>query len=245
VIDSDLQRLQAVQDEFYEDVELHTHLAFDAASVYARDLTDHLRHETALGRDEALLELGAGAGRFSLHLAPHCAHLVALDTSRALLDALGAQVGSDARIERAHASVFDLRAWRRARTFDVVCGFFILHHVPQHADLFELIHEALRPGGRIAFIEPNRINPSFLLQVAISPEMKWEAEKGMFSFSARETMRRLRSAGFERVRVRRFGLCPPQLLDRAPRILPLQHALERVPGVRRFLPFSLIVGERR
>jgi SAM-dependent methyltransferase len=244
VIDAELKRLQSIQDEFYDAAELHTHLAFEPGSVYARDLVDQLRGEVAVTKDDTLLELGAGAGRFSLHLAPHSARLVALDTSRALLAALRAHAGDDPRIEPAQLNAFDLGTWRKERQFDVACGFFILHHLPRHAQLFELIAQALRPGGRVAFIEPNRWNPSFLLQVAFSPEMKWAAEKGMFTFSAQKTMQCLERAGFTRVRTRQFGFSPPQVLDRFPQLLPLQHKLERVPGLRRLLPFSLIAADK-
>jgi SAM-dependent methyltransferase len=245
MIEADRQHLQSIQDRFYGDADLHSHLAFSVDSVYARDLTDHLRNAISLSQTDILLEIGAGAGRFSSHLIQHCSRLVALDASRALLDALGgARTGAASRIERAHIDVFDLESWRGQRTFDAVCGFFILHHLPNHDQLFELIHAALRPGGRVAFVEPNRINPAFLLQVAFSPEMQWKAEKGAFTFSSRATIRSLRRAGFPQVRCTRFGFSPPQLLERFPQLLPVQRGLEKIPGLRRLLPFSLLVAER-
>ncbi len=234
---------QAVQDKFYDEAEKHTHLAYDPASTYAKDFTDHLQAALRLTGTDRVLEVGAGAGRFSLHLSPHCGSLVALDTSAALLDALSRQALPGSTIEPVCASVFDIAQSFAPASFDAVCGFFILHHLPDHDRLFRLIRGVLKAGGRVAFIEPNRLNPSFLIQVAVSREMTWEAEKGMFTFSARRTAEVLRSAGFTEIRLHRFGFAPPQVLDRLPSLLPLQHGLERVPLLRRFLPFVLIVAD--
>jgi SAM-dependent methyltransferase len=234
---------QSIQDRFYDEADKHTHLAFDAASTYAKDLTDHLRHALQLTAGDRVLEVGAGAGRFTLHLAPYCRTVAALDTSPALLGALEQQSPPGSAVEPVCASVFDLPGPFGPASFDAVCGFFILHHLPDHEKLFGLIRGSLKPGGRVAFVEPNRLNPLFLVQVAVSREMTWEAERGMFTFSASRTAQVLRAAGFSGIRLLRFGLCPPQLLDRVPALLWLQRGLEKIPFVRRFLPFVLIVAE--
>ncbi len=236
------EQWQTVQDSFYDGAEKHTHLAFDPGSTYAKDITGHLERTLALRPSDRVLEIGAGAGRFTLHLAPLCGPLVALDTSQPLLDALQKELPPGSTVSAACASAFDLPG--QLGTFDAICGFFILHHLPDHERLFRLIHAALKPGGRVAFVEPNRLNPSFLLQVMFSSEMQWEAEKGMFTFSARATRNILRTAGFSSITVKRFGLMPPQVLDRLPSMLPAQHALERIPLLRRVLPFSLIAAVR-
>jgi 2-polyprenyl-3-methyl-5-hydroxy-6-metoxy-1,4-benzoquinol methylase len=240
---SERDDLQAIQDAFYARAELHSHLAYDADSLYARDLVAHVRDAVALTTADTVLEIGAGAGRFGLHLARLCRTVVALDASRALLDALEANRTTES-VETLHASIFDLTSARSERTFDVACGFFVLHHLPNHPRIFGLLRDALRPGGRLAFIEPNRVNPSFVVQIACSKEMQWKAERGIFTLSARRMAAQLRELGFRDVRSSCFGLMPPPVLDRFPALLAAQHALERVPGVRRLLPFTLVSATR-
>ena len=143
---------QEIQDEFYADAEKHTHLEFDPGSVYAKDLVDHMVKAIDISRSKTVLEIGAGAGRFSLHLIPHCGKLVALDTSRALLDALKREAPQHGNLDVICASVFDLARDTVPGFFDAVCGFFILHHLPDHEKLFALISQTLKSGGRVCFM---------------------------------------------------------------------------------------------
>jgi 2-polyprenyl-3-methyl-5-hydroxy-6-metoxy-1,4-benzoquinol methylase len=235
---------QKVQDEFYSSADKHTHLAFEPRSLYAQDLAAHMVRALALTGGEEVLEVGAGAGRFSLHFLSACKRLTALDTSRPLLDALDSEKPSGSPLEILCASVFDLPGAAGGRLYDRLCGFFILHHLPDHERLFRLFLNSVRPGGRIGFIEPNRANPSFLIQVMVSREMTWEAEKGMFTFSASDTRRILESLGFTNVRLHRFGFFPPQILDRFTGLYGLQRLVEKIPVVHRFLPFVLITAEK-
>ncbi len=239
------ERWQEIQDEFYADPEKHQHLAFDEHSVYARDLTDHMVRGVPIGASDRVLEVGAGAGRFSLHFAHRCGALVALDTSEPLLTALKRESPPGLNLQVHCASVFDLPGDLGMHSVDVVCGFFILHHLPDHGRLFDLIGKSLRPGGRIGFLEPNRINPSFLVQVMVSREMTWKAEKGMFTFSATRTRKILRETGYADIRMERFGFFPPPILDRIPGLLSVQRGIERLAPLRRFLPFVLITARKR
>ncbi len=239
------ERWQEIQDDFYSDPGKHEHLAFEERSVYARDLARHMVETVPIGTSDTVLEVGAGAGRFSLHFAERCGKLVALDTSGPLLEALKRESPSDLNLQVECASVFDLPGRLGVNSFDVVCGFFILHHLPDHARLFDLIGQTLRPGGRIGFIEPNRVNPLFLLQVLFSREMTWKAEKGMFTFSATNTRKVLGEAGFTDIRLRRFGFFPPPILDRIPGCLKVQRGIEWLAPLRRLLPFVLITARKR
>ena len=234
------EQWQRVQNQFYYDAEKHTHLSFKPNSTYAKSLTNHMANGLSLTNSDTVLDIGAGAGRFTLHLAPYCKKVVALDTSPALLKALERERMPSTNLDIACASVFDLPLDFGHASFDAVSGFFVLHHIPDHMKLFELIHQTLKSGGRLGFLEPNRLNPLFLLQVMFSREMNWEAEKGMFTFSASRTKKILQTLGFVNISVKRFGFFPPQLLDNVPGLPTIQKGLEKFPPLWRFLPFVLI-----
>jgi ubiquinone/menaquinone biosynthesis C-methylase UbiE len=235
---------QQVQNDFYSDPEKHTHLAYEANSTYAKNLTAHLVEAIGLSAGQTILEVGAGAGRFTPHLSPYVGKVVALDTSAQLLDALKQKSGKN-NIEIACASVFDLPLHYGEQAFDAICGFFILHHLPDHPRLFERFKVSLKQGAHLAFIEPNRLNPLFLLQVLFSKEMTWEAEKGMFTLSRNKTMKLLQRLGFYDVRCKCFGFFPPQILDRWPWLVKFELVLERIPVLREVLPFHLITASKK
>ncbi|MBK8848007.1 MAG: class I SAM-dependent methyltransferase [Bacteroidetes bacterium] len=48
-------------------------------------------------------------------------------------------------------------------SFDVVFGSSVLHHLDMQKSMSE-IYRVLKPGGRIAFAEPNMINPQIFIQ---------------------------------------------------------------------------------
>jgi len=238
------KKWQKVQDDFYIDAEKHKHLSFESESIYAKLLVNQMVRGLSLSYSDSILDIGAGAGRFTLHLAPFCKKIVALDTSQALLASLERQSAHGSNLQIKCASVFDLPLDFGPSSFDAVSGFFILHHLPDHIKLFKLIFETLKPGGRIGFLEPNRINPLFLLQVMFSREMTWEAERGMFTFSASSTIKILKDIGFVNPRIQRSGFFPPQLLDKVPGLPTLQKGIERFAPVRRLLPFVLINAQK-
>jgi len=57
-------------------------------------------------------------------------------------------------------------------TFDVVFGSSVLHHLDMEKTCKELLR-VLKPGGRIAFAEPNMINPQIAIQKNIPFIKKW------------------------------------------------------------------------
>ncbi|MDP2208990.1 MAG: class I SAM-dependent methyltransferase [Bacteroidota bacterium] len=236
------EKWKDIQDNFYSDPQKHTHLMYKPNSVYAKDLVNHLIYSIDISTDRTVLEIGAGAGRFSLHLLPHCRKLVALDSSISLLKIL--ENNHMPNLEIICADVFDIPEILYLKNIDMVCGFFILHHLPKHENLFSILHKMLKPAGSIAFIEPNRINPLFLLQVMVSPEMSWKAEKGMFTFSISKTKNILEQAGFVNIKLKYFGLFPPAILDNFRFLYKFQTFLEHINYLNRLLPFVLITAQK-
>ena len=116
----------------------------------------------ALGGDPTpfgdALEIGAGTGYFSLNLAqlglierPTATDISAgmLATLAATADRLGVEVETvEAEAERLPFA---------ARSFDLVLGHAVLHHIPDPGRAFGEFARVLRPGGVVAFCgEPSR-----------------------------------------------------------------------------------------
>jgi demethylmenaquinone methyltransferase/2-methoxy-6-polyprenyl-1,4-benzoquinol methylase len=110
--------------------------------------------ESALERFGAsgdVLELACGTGLWTRHLARTAARLTAVDASPEVIELNRARVGDDA-VEYVQADIFDLKL--PCRHDECFFGFW-LSHVPEErfAEFWDGVGRALRPGGRVFFVD--------------------------------------------------------------------------------------------
>lgn len=129
--------------------------------------------------------------------------------------------------------------------FDAVIGNAILHHLPLDLALPELLR-VLAPGGRMAFAEPNMLNPQVWAMLTVpglrrrlgaSPD-----ETAFVRWRLRSELRRL---GLGEVRAEPFDFLYP--LTPAPWIAAVDRfgrALEVTPLLREFAGSLLISGQK-
>jgi SAM-dependent methyltransferase len=242
---SDAQHVDR-QRRFY-DTRQHGHLQAQREDYYARKLASELARELGVGPRHRVLELGAGFGRFTFHLLDFCDSLLAVDLSEIALEKLDVQ-RAEWGIERERCQTLcgdlaDLTLETLGERFDFVVGFFLLHHLPDFARSIQTLAPLLAPGGRIAFLEPNRRNPLFLVQVAACPDMTWAEEKGMFSLSQKGVEDAYRAASLDDIQTRTLGFFPPQILNRFERARRLEARLEKARSLRWILPFLLLSAQ--
>ena len=237
------------QKQFYAQ-RPHQHLRYAPNSVYAAHIVERLFAVAQLPSGSRVLEIGCGAGRFTLDVLQRFdGALVASDLSETLLDRLRADVTTlphalQQRIKLVAADVGALESVFQEAAFDAVVGFFFLHHLEQLSKALRHLRRVLRPEGQMLFVEPNRRNPFFLLQVFCCPDMNWRHEKGMFTLGQARIRNAFQSADMSVPTINTFGCFPPQILDRWSWALPLEKRVERLPICRPLLPFRLI-GSRR
>ncbi len=106
-----------------------------------------------------VLELACGTGLWTRHLASRATHLTAVDGSAEVLAINRARVG--------HPTVryvqADLFTWTpEPAGFDACVFSFWLSHVPEErfVAFWEMVGRALRPGGRVLFIDSARTDRS-------------------------------------------------------------------------------------
>lgn len=105
-----------------------------------------------------VLELGCGHGDLTMQLIDAGAHVVATDLSPGMVDAARRRIArhrpnASARVVSASAEDIPFQD----RSFDLVVGKWIIHHVDVAAALQETAR-VLRPGGTAAFIENSGMN---------------------------------------------------------------------------------------
>jgi SAM-dependent methyltransferase len=189
-----------------------------------------------------ILELGAGMGRFSLALAERGFEVTACDLSAPLLEVLAAH-DPGGRVRRVVADAAEVERHVRG-PFDAVVGFFFLHHLPRVDDVFRASARLLAPGGRAVFCEPHAWHAGFYFQIALTPGMRWSADRGVARMRRGPLEAALRRTGLAPIAEPSYGLLPPRwVAGRAG--AALERGLERLPRwllPRAFLP---IAGERR
>jgi SAM-dependent methyltransferase len=105
-----------------------------------------------------VLELACGTGLWTRHLTAYATSLTAVDGSEEVLAINRARVDSD-RLRYIQADLFD---WTPPGSYDACVFSFWLSHVPQQrfAAFWEMVAGALRPGGRVLFIDSARTDRS-------------------------------------------------------------------------------------
>jgi len=211
-----------------------------ARSRYLLRQAEELVLFARLAPGDRVLEIGAGMGRYTLLLVDKGLSLEGMDLSPVLLERLRGYDGGRHSIPLHAFDVAEPPAHLR-RTFNAVIGFFTLHHLHNLKACFRGMASLLAPGGRVAFLEPNALNPLYYLQITFTPGMTWKGDRGMLEMRRGPVFRAMEAAGFSDLTLERFGFFPPFLSNR-PAGARLERLLERIPLFRPILPFQLFGG---
>lgn len=230
------------QRDFY-DSGSHGHLQAREDDFYSRKLAARVADQLRLAPSDELLEVGAGFGRFTFHVLEHCGQVLALDLTQRGLDQLGRErdrrgIGAD----RCATMQSDVDAFARndERCFDAIIGFFFLHHLPDPEASIAALAKRLRPNAPMAFVEPNRWNPLFAVQLTACSDMNWRDEIGVYKITPNRIARAFRAAGLEQVESEAFGFFPPQIHNRSEAARRFESRCESRRWLRGILPFHLV-----
>jgi SAM-dependent methyltransferase len=214
-------------------------LALD--TPYVRRHHAEVMAAAALQPGAKVCEWGSGLGRFSRLLLRDGLQVDAIE--------LSPQQSAEAREELAgHAALTAQCGYaaavldRMQGGFDAMVGYFMLHHLPELDRYFRSAHRMLRPGGRMVFVEPNPFHPLYPVQIACTPGMRWQAERGIYRLTPKGLRRAAAAAGFSGVRIRRYGSIPRAPYNWLARLRCERMLEPLVPGVAK--PFQAIVIER-
>ena len=147
--------------------------------------------------DEAVLDAGCGTGRVTAALAERLpdGRVIAVDGSPSMIEQLRE------RLPQAEAHVADLLELELDRPVDAIISTATFHWITDHDRLFERLHAALAPGGRLEAQCGGRGNISSVVRAieAVDPP----ALRGWSPWNyagPEETTERLQRAGFTDVR---------------------------------------------
>ena len=202
-----------------------------ATPVRARRRTDWMLAQIARVDAKRVLEIGSGTGENAALLAAGTdAEVVAVDISPAFIDiARYRHKGSNLRFELLDLLGDEVLEFGK---FDMVCGNGILHHlVKQLPRVLGNLHRMTNPGGGLAFIEPNFLNPycAFAFGTKIGRRMA-RLEPDEMAFPPAHLRQGLAEAGWRDVEVKmRDFLIPGLPLPLVKPVLAVEPMLEATP----------------
>lgn len=211
-------------------------------SLYLRRHVEVMLRFADIKPGERVLEVGCGMGRYTFLLAEHGIHVEGLDLSPELLERMQEHNENGYDIPLHGFDLLDCPTEMYGQ-FDAVIGFFVLHHVHDLEACFSTIGQLVRPGGRVAFLEPNPANPLYYVQIFATREMSWEGERGMRDMHPKSLNPAMEKAGLHPTSFVRFGFFPPFVTNRRWGAR-LEQALEQVPVWHGAHPFQLFGAGR-
>jgi SAM-dependent methyltransferase len=202
------------------------------ADYGARSAYEELLWKYASG--SRALEYGCGPGSYSIALAQKGARTTAIDISSVAIDL--ARQKAEAEHAAVEYKVMNAESMSFPdRSFDLICGTGILHHLELRRALPE-IARTLAPNGHAVFLEGMGHNPLINLYRKLTPRMRSEDEHPL-RIKDLEVMRDY----FESVECRYFNLttifaAPIQSLPGARTLRRALHGLDQ--ALFRIMPFS-------
>jgi len=209
----------------YSDPESHAYLDRDVRDPHQRAIVEAILAEVHLQPGDRIMELGAGAGRYTHLLTELGFDVVATEPDPALRQVLESNLGQSCEVADASAGE-DI-----PDDIAGLVGFHVLHHLD--GSTIELLDRAIarrrtRTGFKgAAFLEPNPLNPLYLPQILCTPGMKLREERRLWS--PRFYWSRSSQLGVPC----HIGIVPPSI-SRATGLAPASAC--RVPG--RWCPWS-------
>jgi dolichol-phosphate mannosyltransferase len=180
---------------------------------------------------ESLLEVGAGSGIWTEHLASALRGenpITAAVFNRDLAEAAGARRLPNTRAVHV-TDLVDLPA----ESFDYIVGTAILCH-DLYAENLAALHRLLKPGGQLLFFEANYWNPQVFVKNTVRPIGRWTGDPdcliGMRKF---ELMKRASHQGFTCVEIVPYDIIHPSTPRRLIRaVQSVAFFLEHAPVIR-------------
>ncbi len=149
-----------------------------------------------MGKTASVLELGAGSGRFTRHIAERAGSVLAVDLSGRMLDILRTKI-EKAGLRNVETCENDIAHLTVGGEFDFICSFSCLEYVADLEGLLRRVNALLKPGGTIYFTIAHRSLIRFFTQIGNAMRQGiW-----LHARSRREMWRMLKTAGFSEVAI--------------------------------------------
>jgi ubiquinone/menaquinone biosynthesis C-methylase UbiE len=127
----------------------------DPESGFHRAKCDRVFGSIKVDRNWKVLEIGCGTGIYTNFLKEHFSDVNAFDIDREMVGIANKKLGNKTNLFVADSLSIPVES----KSIDFLFGVSILHHVADLSNAMEEVNRVLKPGGFLAFCEPNKLNP--------------------------------------------------------------------------------------
>ncbi len=187
-----------------------------------------------------ILEVGAGTGRFAIHLLNKGFQITATEISEESLKEIERQALEIGKRDNLLTILDPLEEEIFSNEFDLVFCVNLLHHVENIDNVFANMKKASK--NRVAIIEPNPLNPLFYID--FYRKGNWRIEKGILNCSRSELLNLYKENQLKDVRLKRYIMVPNSLQRIIPGLNILNKVLMVTPVVNEFYMFHIIYGQK-
>jgi SAM-dependent methyltransferase len=213
-----------------------------AGRLRARRRADLIITAADLRPGMRVLEIGCGTGNFTELFVKSGCKILAVDISPDLL-----AKAKDRKIPSDQVQFMEMRFEDAGAMgpFDAVIGSSILHHLDVPVALAKILN-SLRGGGRIAFAEPNLLNPQVYLERRLSRSKLFSyVSPDETAFVRSKLYSLLEQRGFTDILITPFDwLHPATPKPLIPLVSKVGTVIERVPLIKEFSG-SLAISARK
>lgn len=239
-----MKEQKLVQSEYFDKVaEEYTAIFDEMTPVHVREIKNF--HDFAGIPDKAsVLDVGCGAGHFSLSLLERGCQVTGTDVSQSSLSGFARLAEKRGRAKQLSLVNTDLTSPLTASGFDAAILGAVIHHFEpsQKQNILRNIVNALKPGGVMVCHEPNAFYPVYLpwycyLQFSGKKPGILKAEKGMFKSTLRGLRSDLISAGLRDVQTVYHTMIPLRLEPVLKNVEKINAVIEKAPLIKHLCAF--------
>lgn len=205
LVKSKIQQHNSIQFDYYSGKVKKTMLPVNSYYVN-RHIEEFIKY-SGISRNDKILEVGCGMGKFTLPMLKRGYKITGLDLSPILLQKLLEYNDNKFQIDLIASDILEIPEEYNEQ-FDYVIGFFMLHHVMHLETCLQAMSRVLKPNGSIIFLEPNAYNPLYYFQIIFSPTMSWKGDKGVAMMTSKNFLRAAQYSGLKNVSIHKYGFFP-------------------------------------
>ncbi|MBX3004117.1 MAG: methyltransferase domain-containing protein [Anaerolineales bacterium] len=176
----------------------------EAGKQRAMKRANKVMQAARLGRGQHALELGCGTGMFTQVFAQSGAKITANDISPELIELARAK---NPDVEFICARFEDIA---ESTQYDAIIGSSVLHHLEVDDSLAKSFR-LLKPGGRLAFAEPNMLNPQIFAERTFLRKALAYVSPDETAFVRWPLAAQLRKHGFTAIKITPFDWLHPAI----------------------------------
>jgi len=230
------------QEEFYNG-RSHKRLWYDKSSVFIEKVVQSFIDFTGITKEDNILEVGCGAGRYTIPLLKRGYQITGVDLSRRVIEKLrddAQRLNIPKEAYSLHCSEVGSFIQQSDQQFDAIIGFNTLHHLSDFSHTLGLLRHCLKKGGQTAFIEPNGDYLLHYVDAFFDRALKAEGLKK--DCTPPQIFNSLFHNQYQEIDIVRFGFFLPALINLFPSLWTIESLIMKRQILKRFSAFFMVKG---